>query len=562
MDLPSLAPLIEPVAVLTGIASVALVVRQHIGNWPVGIISSALFLVLFAGAGLYADSALQVMYIGLGCYGWWHWSTGGARGNDLPVTTASPRLRAGLVLGAVLSALALGAFLDSATDSTVPYPDAALMVLSITATHPAHAQAHRDLASLDLRGQPPVHRHLPVQGPRDDGGPAAGLHRSLGRGLGGLAALDGGRSTGRSGPRPRGSGAGARSGGGRPMTTALVLGKFLPPHAGHQYLAERARDLADEVVVLVLANSAEPIPVSLRHRWLEEMLPWATVCSGVADHPIDYADPAVYDLWAASIREVTGRPSFDLLLTSEPAYGQMTAERIGARHVLVDPDRAVVPISATAVRADPYGTWDYLSPGVRAWYAKRVCVTGAESTGTTTTTRAAGRLVRHGLGAGVRPRVQRSQGRSRRGLDHRRVRPHRAPPAGAGGRGRPLGEPDPVLRHGCAGDGDLARAVPGVACAGGGGDRSRSHVRPDPPDRRRHPLGAGRRPQLGRGPPAHAAAVRGGAGAATGACRRAPRAAGASASRRPSRPSRPISGCVPRPRAPPCTGGRRHDRRP
>ena len=169
------------------------------------------------------------------------------------------------------------------------------------------------------------------------------------------------------------------------MTTALVLGKFLPPHAGHRYLAERARSMADEVVVLLLANSAEPIPVALRHRWLEEMLPWATVRSGVADHPIDYADPAVYDLWAATIREVTGRPSFDLLVTSEPAYGDMTAERIGARHVLVDPDRLAVPISATAVRADPYKHWEHLSAGVRAWYARRVCITGAESTGTTTT---------------------------------------------------------------------------------------------------------------------------------------------------------------------------------
>jgi NadR type nicotinamide-nucleotide adenylyltransferase len=172
------------------------------------------------------------------------------------------------------------------------------------------------------------------------------------------------------------------------MTTALVLGKFLPLHAGHAFLVERARSMADEVVVLLLAHPAEPIPVAVRHRWLEEMFPWATVRSGVADQPIDYADPAVYDLWAATIREVTGRPSFDLLLTSEPAYGDMMAVRIGARHVLVDPDRQAVPVSATMVRADPLACWDFLSPGVRAWYAKRVCLTGAESTGTTTTTAA------------------------------------------------------------------------------------------------------------------------------------------------------------------------------
>ena len=168
------------------------------------------------------------------------------------------------------------------------------------------------------------------------------------------------------------------------MTTALVLGKFLPPHLGHQFLAEEARRLADEVIVLVLANSAEPIPVEVRHRWLEEMLPWATVRSAVADHPVDYADPAVYDLWTATIKAAIGRQAVDLLLTSEPAYGDMTAVRIGARHVLVDPDRVAVPISSTAVRADPFANRDFLAPCVRAWYVKRVCLLGAESTGTTT----------------------------------------------------------------------------------------------------------------------------------------------------------------------------------
>ena len=38
-----------------------------------------------------------------------------------------------LAVGAVAAILALGLFLDGATDSTLPYPDAATTVLSITA---------------------------------------------------------------------------------------------------------------------------------------------------------------------------------------------------------------------------------------------------------------------------------------------------------------------------------------------------------------------------------------------------------------------------------------------
>jgi nicotinamide mononucleotide transporter len=132
-DLAALAPLVEPAAVVAGIACVALTVREHIVSWPVGIVSSALFLVLFLGAGLYADSTLQVVYVVLGFYGWWHWLNGGPRRNDLAVSFASWRLRVGLAAGAVAGTLGFGAFLDRATDSTVPYPDAATTVLSLVA---------------------------------------------------------------------------------------------------------------------------------------------------------------------------------------------------------------------------------------------------------------------------------------------------------------------------------------------------------------------------------------------------------------------------------------------
>jgi nicotinamide mononucleotide transporter len=124
---------IEPLAVATGIACVALTVRQHVFTWPVGIVSSALFLTLFLQVGLYADSMLQVLYVILGFYGWWHWLHGGPHGDDLPVATASTGLRVALALVAAAASLAFGAFLDASTDSTVPYPDAATTMLSITA---------------------------------------------------------------------------------------------------------------------------------------------------------------------------------------------------------------------------------------------------------------------------------------------------------------------------------------------------------------------------------------------------------------------------------------------
>jgi NadR type nicotinamide-nucleotide adenylyltransferase len=40
------------------------------------------------------------------------------------------------------------------------------------------------------------------------------------------------------------------------------------------------------------------------------------------------------------------------------------------------------------VRNDPFANWEFIDPPVRGWFAKRVCVVGAESTGTTTLAKA------------------------------------------------------------------------------------------------------------------------------------------------------------------------------
>jgi nicotinamide mononucleotide transporter len=62
---------------VTGAAGVWLTVKRRISNFPIGIANSAMFLVLFATARLWADSGLQILYIALGFIGWWQWLHGG-----------------------------------------------------------------------------------------------------------------------------------------------------------------------------------------------------------------------------------------------------------------------------------------------------------------------------------------------------------------------------------------------------------------------------------------------------------------------------------------------------
>ncbi|MFO1370845.1 MAG: AAA family ATPase, partial [Candidatus Competibacteraceae bacterium] len=65
-------------------------------------------------------------------------------------------------------------------------------------------------------------------------------------------------------------------------------------------------------------------------------------------------------------------------------YGERFAHFLGCPHVQVDKARGAVPISGTQVRADPLACWDFLEPPARGYYARRICLVGAESTGKTT----------------------------------------------------------------------------------------------------------------------------------------------------------------------------------
>lgn len=157
----------------------------------------------------------------------------------------------------------------------------------------------------------------------------------------------------------------------------VVIGKFLPPHAGHHFLIETALEQTDVVEVIVCAKPTDPYLGSLRASWLQERHPTARV--RVIDDRYDENDSRV---WAENTIRWLGRAP-DVVFTSE-RYGTAYSEFMGCEHVCVDLARSTFSISGTQVRKNPYEQWDFLSPAVKAHFAKRICVLGAESTGTTT----------------------------------------------------------------------------------------------------------------------------------------------------------------------------------
>lgn len=164
----------------------------------------------------------------------------------------------------------------------------------------------------------------------------------------------------------------------------FVLGRFMPPHAGHVYLCDFARAYVDELTILVCSEAGDPIPGKLRLGWMREMFPSARVIHCEETLPQEPADDPqhFWPIWKDVLQRYHPEP-IDVVFSSEP-YGQRLAAEAGARFVPVDEARTAFPVSGGAIRENPYGYWRFLPGPVRPYYLKRVTLFGAESTGKTT----------------------------------------------------------------------------------------------------------------------------------------------------------------------------------
>jgi HTH-type transcriptional regulator, transcriptional repressor of NAD biosynthesis genes len=150
--------------------------------------------------------------------------------------------------------------------------------------------------------------------------------------------------------------------------TGLVIGRFDPPHLGHSFLIERARAGCEKLAVFVNSSAArDVVPGALRAAWLAELHPDVTVVEVVHDLPTDFGDEALWQRWIDLFRaKWPFADGPDIVCSSDPYVAEL-ARRLGAAPVVVDADRANVPISATMIRNDPAAHLAMLAPPVRDW---------------------------------------------------------------------------------------------------------------------------------------------------------------------------------------------------
>ncbi|MFZ7946410.1 multifunctional transcriptional regulator/nicotinamide-nucleotide adenylyltransferase/ribosylnicotinamide kinase NadR [Neobacillus sp. 19] len=182
------------------------------------------------------------------------------------------------------------------------------------------------------------------------------------------------------------------------MTVGFIGGKFLPLHLGHVYAIIHASSMVDELYV-VLSHSEKRdrelcentklnyIPAQVRLRWLSKLtkdMPHVKVIS------IEDKDDNEHYNWAEGaglIKKEIDKP-IDFVFSSEREYEPIFQELYpNSKHVLLDPKRAHVNISATQIRKDGvFQHWAYIPDGVKPYFVKKVVVIGTESCGKSTLT--------------------------------------------------------------------------------------------------------------------------------------------------------------------------------
>jgi NadR type nicotinamide-nucleotide adenylyltransferase len=168
------------------------------------------------------------------------------------------------------------------------------------------------------------------------------------------------------------------------MRTALLLGKFAPLHRGHQQLIETALSENDRVLAMIYhAPDVTPIPLPVRAGWIRALYPQVEIIEAW-DGPLQVSHaPEIQRQHEDYILGRLGGRRVDAFYSSE-FYGEHVSRALGAVDRRIDPERAQIPISATAIRAAPYQHREFLAPLVYRDLIARVVFLGAPSTGKST----------------------------------------------------------------------------------------------------------------------------------------------------------------------------------
>ncbi len=124
---------LEIVASLLGLANIVLLVRRSIWNYPFGILMVLLYGFVFYDAKLYSDALLQIFFLVVQIYGWWHWVRNKAEAGEIVVERLPARALLILAAASLAAIYGWGALMHRFTNASYPWWDASIAILSVVA---------------------------------------------------------------------------------------------------------------------------------------------------------------------------------------------------------------------------------------------------------------------------------------------------------------------------------------------------------------------------------------------------------------------------------------------
>ena len=133
---------LEIIGAVTGLLYLYFSVKQNIWLWPVGLITSAFYIIVFYNSQLYADMSLNIYYLIISIYGWRHWllRKDNVYHKSIKISSLDPKEWTIYLAAATFITIALGLILVNMPQklgfkpSSVPWWDAFLTAGSIVAT--------------------------------------------------------------------------------------------------------------------------------------------------------------------------------------------------------------------------------------------------------------------------------------------------------------------------------------------------------------------------------------------------------------------------------------------
>jgi nicotinamide mononucleotide transporter len=114
---------LEFVGVVFGISSVLFSRRENILVYPVGMVSTTIYIYLYVKHGLYADASVNFYYTVMSILGWIMWSRKKENTHVLKITSSNRKEHFFAIVFFSICWLVLYIVLKNLTDSTVPYAD-------------------------------------------------------------------------------------------------------------------------------------------------------------------------------------------------------------------------------------------------------------------------------------------------------------------------------------------------------------------------------------------------------------------------------------------------------